>query len=125
MKGLKPKLDPAIVIFGCADSGGIPEMYDIKWSSWTANGATGTGKLIACFPVNGPTCASAGTDLRTYPNTVLELSDPVKTTIDGTEYTIFSNFVATPPGPKGSGPVETDGNGLTGWGWAPQPAPTG
>ena len=52
--GGSPKIKPKTIVLACGDAGVL--IRKITWSSWDANGATGTGTLVENVCV--PTCAA-------------------------------------------------------------------
>jgi len=67
--------EPSFFILDCATSS--PLVDNATWTSWSANSATGTGRL-GVAPCN-PVCKVASMDF--YPHTQITLTDP--TTVDG------------------------------------------
>jgi len=59
---------PKTIAISCAD-GGI-SINNIRWSTWTMNGAKGRGTLVvnSCIYTGGPACVAVKTD--SYPATI-------------------------------------------------------
>jgi hypothetical protein len=94
----KAVTDPATIVLACADNGiGIEAL---TWSSWTATGATGAGRVWA----NDCTPSCAAGKIITYP-AAITLSGVTETTKDGL---LFSQVTATYQGAHHGAPALND-----------------
>ena len=64
-----PESRPSSIQFGCAT--GSVMLSNLRWNSWTMNGAMGQGNLVvnSCIYKGGPTCMEGQT--MTYPANVI------------------------------------------------------
>jgi hypothetical protein len=91
--GQKSAVEPVSIVLACADGG--MSLTNVVWSTWTAGGATGTGRVSAkeCKP----SCAEDGKILH-YP-AAITLSGVKKTPTDGLLFSLVS-VTYTPANPS-------------------------